>query len=393
MASRIQDAPKPNHHLPWFTPATFISTGYVSPYSIPKDSPYASGNSAMPTTAQTPPVIKFRVTLSGGAAQHSATSSPTSSRVSGQANPPAASPQSTTAGLWYEWYAKWINRFWKRLRQEGIDLQILPYSCGEVVTPSMIASTNVADPAIALVHYLVNSHAYIATTYDRNLAAGMGYPVADWAYPEFALQDRSAVLSSSTANASTTTTTIIVVDHHLHDPGTKARKRPLVCGRSIANPCQWDFGICSPPVPWYWSRLPQVHVSSVPHVLQEREEREEAEEAEKAFQKRMKKVQQGKIGKQEPVGKREEADGSEGAKKHPSKIKEKKERDGDDLTNGSTDKNSADEKSGAVEDANVADALSSVKDLPKKESKKEKAPTRRSTRLGQRPRRQYGHQL
>lgn len=157
MASRIQDAPKPNHHLPWFTPATFISTGYVSPYSIPKDSPYASGNSAMPTTAQTPPVIKFRVTLSGGAAQHSATSSPTSSRVSGQANPPAASPQSTTAGLWYEWYAKWINRFWKRLRQEGIDLQILPYSCGEVVTPSMIASTNVADPAIALVHYLVST--------------------------------------------------------------------------------------------------------------------------------------------------------------------------------------------------------------------------------------------
>lgn len=43
------------------------------------------------------------------------------------------------------------------MRQEGIDLQILPNSCGEVVTPGMIASTNVADPVIALVHYLVST--------------------------------------------------------------------------------------------------------------------------------------------------------------------------------------------------------------------------------------------
>lgn len=157
MASRIQDAPTPNHHLPRFTTATFISTHYVSPYSIPKDSPYASGNSAMTTTAQTPPIIKFRVTPNGGTAQQYAASSPISSRVAVQANPPIASPQSTTAGLWYEWYAKWINRFWKRMRQEGIDLQILPNSCGEVVTPGMIASTNVADPVIALVHYLVST--------------------------------------------------------------------------------------------------------------------------------------------------------------------------------------------------------------------------------------------
>lgn len=198
-------------------------------------------------------------------------------------------------------------------------------------------------------------------------------------------------MPSSTAN----TSTIIVVDHHLHDPGTKARKRPLVCGRPVANPCQWDFGICSPPVPWYWRRLPQVHVSSVPDVLQEREEREEAEEAEKAFRKRMKKVQTEKL---ELVGKREEeADDREVVKKHPNKIKEREEsgeeKDDDDLTDGSTDKNFTDKKSDAAEDAEVADAPSSGKDLRKKESEKEKPRIRRSTRLGQRPRRQYGHQL
>lgn len=238
----------------------------------------------------------------------------------------------------------------------------------------------------------VNSHAYIATTYDRNLAAGTGYPVADWAYPEFALQDRSAV-PSSTGN----TSTIIVVDHHLHDPGTKARKRPLVCGRPITNSCQWDFGICSPPVPWYWRRLPQVHVSSVPDVLQEREEREEAKEAGKAFRKRMRKVQQGKTEKQELVGKSEESDDTEVVKKQPSEIKEKEEsgeeKDDDDLIDGSTDKIFTDKKSDAVEDADVVDAPGSGKDLPKKASKKEKPRIRRSTRLGQRPRRQYGHQL
>ncbi|KAF4313279.1 hypothetical protein GTA08_BOTSDO00308 [Botryosphaeria dothidea] len=231
-------------------PAKKPSASYTANPTSGYISPYLGTNLANVSSSATPTSIISDISSSNTSESESPWPTPsaaTTDDLPSVQDTALRSPTSNAADeQWYVYYAKQLNRFWKRIRREAIDLEILPPDCRKVVKPEMISSTNIADPVTALCHYLVESHQYMHSHYNDLLHPH--HPTAESAYPELNLLDRSA------AEAEPPVETLIVLRYWFHDPG---------------------HGCIMPPVPKYWKELRGVCVVGVPDAVEFREMEEE----------------------------------------------------------------------------------------------------------------------
>ncbi|EKG21938.1 hypothetical protein MPH_00859 [Macrophomina phaseolina MS6] len=162
-------------HVPPITPDRVRKRAKPSPttppsasYTIPTASNYVSPYPRMNLANMTPPTTPASKTFvfpcppASEAANYPA--APVTSASPARASPPEhdaslESPASKSLEeQWYAYYAKLLNRYWKRIREEAMELGILPDDCRKVIHPEMISSTNISDPVVALCHYLVRLH-------------------------------------------------------------------------------------------------------------------------------------------------------------------------------------------------------------------------------------------
>lgn len=281
-------------------PAKKPSASYTANPTSGYISPYLSTNLANMSSSATPNSMIPDISSSNTSESESPWPTPSTATTDDLPSAPDTALRSPTSNAadeqWYVYYAKQLNRFWKRIRREAIDLEILHPNCRKVVKPEMISSTNVADPVTALCHYLVSSletsptllktstsspksppssterhipsaflldktknknfpnvppkkvesHEYIHNHYSDLLPPQ--HPAAESAYPELNLLDRSA------AEAEPPVETLIVLRYWFRDPG---------------------HGCIMPPVPKDWKELRGVCVVGVPDAVEFKEMEEE----------------------------------------------------------------------------------------------------------------------